>query len=285
MAAIQLCSADQVNENIASASHFIRIASKENPHLIATPEMTSLIDRKPGALFAKSKTEEDDCALASFRALATELHVWLLIGSLPIRVSPEKCANRSYLISPQGEIAARYDKIHLFDVDLGNGEVYCESNDYIAGDKAVLANLPAERPLRNVRLGMTICYDLRFPHLYRALAKAGAEVLMVPAAFTRITGEAHWYSLLRARAIETGCFVIAPAQGGVHTGGCETFGHSLIVGPWGQIIAEGGIDTGVIHATLDLDQVAEARRKIPALKHDRIFLVGDAGIEPAASSV
>jgi predicted amidohydrolase len=241
--------------------------------------MTSLIDRKPGALFAKAKAEADDEALASFRALAAELNVWLLIGSLPIRVSQGKCANRSYLISPQGEIVARYDKIHLFDVDLGAGETYCESNDYIAGDKAVLANLPAERPLQNVRLGMTICYDLRFPHLYMVLAKAGAELLMVPAAFTRITGEAHWHPLLRARAIETGCFVVAPAQGGIHAGGasaaggCETFGHTLIVGPWGQIIAEGGIDHGVIHATLDLDQVAEARRKIPSLKQDREFVL------------
>jgi predicted amidohydrolase len=265
VAAIQLCSTDQVKENIASASHLIRIASQENPHLIATPEMTSFIDRKPGALFAKSKAEADDEALASFRALAAELNVWLLIGSLPIRVSQEKCANRSYLISPQGEIAARYDKIHLFDADLGAGEAYCESNDYIPGDKAVLADIP------NARIGLTLCYDVRFPHLSRALAKAGAEILMVPAAFTQITGEAHWHSLLRARAIETGCFIVAPAQGGVHVGGCETFGHTLIVGPWGQIIAECGIDPGVIHATLDLDQVLEARRKIPALKHDREF--------------
>ncbi|MEK7748313.1 MAG: carbon-nitrogen hydrolase family protein [Nitrospirota bacterium] len=271
MAAIQLCSSDEVRENIESASRLIRLASHEQPHLIATPEMTSLIDRKPGALLAKSKVEKDDEALAAFQALAAKLHVWLLIGSLPIRVSQEKCVNRSYLISPQGKIASRYDKIHLFDVDFGNGETYCESNDYIPGDKAVLANL------LHVRLGMTICYDLRFPHLYRAMAKAGAEILMVPAAFTRITGEAHWHSLLRARAIETGCFVIAPAQGGIHVGGCETFGHSLIVGPWGQVLAEGGIDPGVIHATLDLDQVAEARRKIPAMKHDRQFVLSEAG--------
>jgi predicted amidohydrolase len=180
-------------------------------------------------------------------------------------VSDTKTANRSFLIGPDGRIAARYDKIHLFDVNLPSGETYRESNTVAPGDDAVVANLPW------ARVGLSVCYDLRFPQLYRTLAKAGAEILTVPSAFTETTGKAHWHVLLRARAIENACFVMAPAQGGEHANGRRTYGHSLIVGPWGDIIAEGGIDPGIVAAELDLGEIAAARGRVPALNHDRPY--------------
>jgi predicted amidohydrolase len=265
VACIQMRSGVEVNANIDAASAMIRRAAGEGAELIATPEMTSLLDRKPGAVFAKSTTEEADPALAAFRRLAAELKVWLLVGSLPIRADATRCANRSFLIGPDGAIAAWYDKIHMFDVQLNAGNIYRESEGFAAGEEAVLAAMP------KAKLGMTVCYDVRFPHLFRDLAKAGAEIISVPAAFTRITGEAHWHTLLRARAIETGSFIIAPAQCGKHADGRETYGHSLIVGPWGEVLAEAGVEPGMIVARLDLAQVADARRKIPALEHDRSY--------------
>jgi predicted amidohydrolase len=265
VACVQMRSGMEVNANVDAASALIRRAAGEGAELIATPEMTSLLDRKPGAVFAKSTTEAADPALAAFRALAAELKVWLLIGSLPIRADAARCANRSFLIGPDGAVAARYDKIHMFDVQLNAGNIYRESESFAAGGEAVLAATP------KVKLGMTVCYDVRFPHLFRDLARSGAEVIAVPAAFTRITGEAHWHVLLRARAIETGSFIIAPAQCGKHADGRETYGHSLIVGPWGEVLAEAGVEPGVIAASLDLAQVADARRKIPALEHDRPY--------------
>jgi predicted amidohydrolase len=192
--------------------------------------------------------------------------VAILVGSLPIRTEEGGIANRSYLISGTGAIDAVYDKIHMFDVQLGTGEVYRESDTFTAGRRLVLGRVA------QARLGLTVCYDVRFPHLYRDLAKAGAEVLVVPSAFTRVTGEAHWHTLLRARAIETGSFVIAPAQGGRHEDGRETYGHSLIIDPWGRILAEKTDDApGLILADLDLALVADARRRIPALNHDRAY--------------
>jgi predicted amidohydrolase len=265
VACVQMRSGMEVNANVDAASALIRRAAGEGAELIATPEMTSLLDRKPGAVFAKSTTEAADPALAAFRALAAELKVWLLIGSLPIRADAARCANRSFLIGPDGAVAARYDKIHMFDVQLNAGNIYRESESFAAGGEAVLAATP------KVKLGMTVCYDVRFPHLFRDLARSGAEVIAVPAAFTRITGEAHWHVLLRARAIETGSFIIAPAQCGKHADGRETYGHSLIVGPWGEVLAGAGVEPGVIAASLDLAQVADARRKIPALEHDRPY--------------
>lgn len=274
VACVQMRSTRRVNENIDAASSLIREAASRGAHLIATPEMTSLIDRAPGVVAASAKLEADDIALKAFRALAEELKCWLLIGSLPIR-KPEpapggaQIANRSFLIGPDGGIAARYDKIHMFDVQLGESNVYRESLDYAAGSEAVTARLP------QAVLGLTVCYDVRFPHLHRALAKAGAEILTCPAAFTRITGEAHWHVLLRARAIETGCFMLAPAQQGRHEDGRETYGHSLIIGPWGEILAEAEDGPGVIEARLDLEECARVRGKIPALQHDRDFrLIG-----------
>ncbi len=265
VACVQMRSGTDVAENIASASALIRQAAGQGAQLIATPEMTTLLDRKPGASWEKSTTEDADPGLAAFRRLAGELGVTLLIGSIAIRASEGKCANRSFLIGPDGQVLARYDKIHMFDVQLNAGNIYRESDSYAPGDAAVLAHSPVGE------LGLTVCYDVRFPELYRQLAAAGARIIAVPAAFTRITGEAHWHILLRSRAIETGCFVIAPAQGGKHQDGRETFGHSLIIDPWGKILAEGGVDPGVITATLDLSLVDEVRGKIPSLAHVRPF--------------
>jgi predicted amidohydrolase len=265
VACVQMRSGTDVADNIAAADALIRQAARDGAELIATPEMTTLLDRKPGAAWEKSTSEGDDTGVAAFRALAKELGVTLLVGSVAIRADEGKCANRSLLIAPDGEVVARYDKIHMFDVQLNAGNIYRESDSYAAGGRAVVASLP------QARLGLTICYDVRFPELFRQLALAGAQVIAVPAAFTRITGEAHWHILLRARAIETGCFIIAPAQGGRHQDGRETFGHSLIIDPWGEVLAEGGTEPGVIHATLDLAKVDEVRGKIPSLQHVRPF--------------
>jgi predicted amidohydrolase len=222
-----------------------------------------LFEAESDRLFAKVHVEDEDPSLLAFRATAKELGVWLLIGSMAIKVGERQCANRSFLIGPDGAIRASYDKIHMFDVDLPNGEQYRESRNFRRGERAVIADLPWGR------LGLSICYDLRFPQLYRALAHAGASFLTIPAAFTHTTGKAHWHVLQRARAIETGCFVIAPAQGGVHPNGRHTFGHSLIVAPWGEILAEAGEDPCVITAEIDPAKVAEVRQRIPALTHDR----------------
>ncbi len=266
VACVQMRSGTDVAENIASATALIRQAAETGAQLIATPEMTTLLDRKPGAVWEKSTSEALDPGLKAFRALARELKKTLLIGSIAIRTDQNgKSANRSFLIGPGGEVIARYDKIHMFDVQLNAGNIYRESDSFAAGSSAVIA------PLADTRLGMTVCYDVRFPDLYRQLAWGGARIIAVPAAFTRITGEAHWHILLRSRAIETGCFVIAPAQGGKHQDGRETYGHSLIIDPWGEILAEGGVDPGVITARLDLSKVDEVRGKIPSLQHVREF--------------
>lgn len=270
-AVIQLRSNDNVQENIDATAALVRRAAEEGAQLIATPEITSLVDCRPGMLAEKSRHEEDDEALAAFRALAAELKTWLLIGSMAIRSHSEKCVNRSFLLSPTGEIAARYDKIHLFDAQLCSKERYQESGRYHAGEHATVTKVD------DIKLGMTVCYDMRFSHLFRDLAKAGAEIIAAPAAFARTTGEAHWHVLLRARAIETGCFIIAPAQGGKHTDGRETYGHSLIVDPWGAVIAElVGDEPGFVLARLDLTQVQEARNKLPTLVHDRQYSVSSA---------
>jgi predicted amidohydrolase len=208
------------------------------------------------------------------REVARKLSIYIHIGSLAVKASPEKAANRGFLIDRKGDIAARYDKIHMFDVDLANGESYRESNSYRPGELAVVADLPWGR------LGLSVCYDLRFPALYRALAEAGASFLAIPSAFTRQTGEAHWHVLMRARAIENGCYVFAAAQGGKHEHGRETYGHSLVVDPWGKIIAEGGTEPGVIFAEVDPARVAAARAKIPSLHHGRRFELVEPMAEP-----
>lgn len=275
---MQLRSGREVAPNVEAAVALVAEAAKGGADFIATPENTSLMEAKRELLFEKTKPEGDDAALAALRAVAREKKVWLLIGSLPIRIAPEKLANRSFLIAPDGHIAARYDKIHMFDVDLGNGERYAESRNFEPGGEAVTADLPWGR------LGMSVCYDLRFPHLYRALAHGGSRFLTVPSAFTRPTGEAHWHVLMRARAIETGSFVIAPAQGGRHENGRDTYGHSLIVAPWGEIVAEAGIEPGIVMAEIDPAKVDEARGKVPSLNHDRAFSVPGASATVKAAS-
>jgi predicted amidohydrolase len=264
-ACIQLRSTDDVEENVRAASGLIRAAAKDGARFIATPENTTLMARDGGAKLEKSFAEKDDTAIPKFAQVAEELGVWLLVGSVAIKVSETKTVNRSYLFNPKGRVEARYDKIFLFDVNLPSGETYRESNTVVSGDRAVVASLPWGR------IGLSVCYDLRFPQLYRALAKAGAEILTVPSAFTQTTGSAHWHVLLKARAVENGCFVVAPAQGGLHANGRRTYGHSLIVNPWGEVLAEGGVDPGVIAADIDLVEVAAVRARLPSLDHDRPF--------------
>jgi deaminated glutathione amidase len=261
--------------NLDDAVALIRQAKQNGADYVQTPEMTNIMDIKRERLFAAMVSEEDDKSLARLRELARELGIYIHIGSLGIKVSPERAANRSFLIDRQGEIVARYDKIHMFDVDLANGESYRESRNFRPGELAVVADLPWGR------IGLSICYDLRFPALYRALAEAGASFISIPAAFTKQTGEAHWHILIRARAIENGCYVMAAAQGGMHENGRATFGHSLIVDPWGRIVAEGGTEPGVIMATIDPTEVASARGRVPSLQHGRRFEIA----EPVANPV
>jgi deaminated glutathione amidase len=264
-ACVQMRTGLDVAANIAAADALIREAKAAGAAFVATPEMTSLFEAESDALFAKVRGQDDDTALKTFRRTAEELGLWLLIGSLPIKAGERQCANRSFLIDPKGQVVAWYDKVHMFDVDLPGGETYRESRNYRRGERAVVADLPWGK------LGMSVCYDLRFPQLYRALAKAGASFLTIPAAFTHTTGLAHWHVLQRARAIETGCFVIAPAQAGKHENGRRTYGHSLIVDPWGVVLAEAGEEPGIITADIDPSKVTEARTRVPALTHDRPF--------------
>jgi predicted amidohydrolase len=272
---IQMRSGLEPQHNLAAALALIDEAGRGGADYVLTPEMTNILALKRDHLFAKIVTEEHDPTLATLREVARQLGIFVHIGSLAIKASPEKAVNRSFLIDRRGDVVARYDKIHMFDVDLAGGESYRESNNYRAGELAVFADLPWGR------LGLTVCYDLRFPALYRALAEAGASFLAIPSAFTKQTGEAHWHVLLRARAIETGCFVFAAAQGGKHENGRETFGHSLVVDPWGRILAEGGIEPGVVMAEVDPAEVAAARAKIPSLHHGRRFELVEPMAEPA----
>jgi predicted amidohydrolase len=274
---VQLRSGRSVAANLERAEALVRRAAQGGALYVQTPENTAIMEFKPELVLEAAETEEESTPLARLRTLAAELGIFLHIGSLAIKLDQTRVANRSYLIDPDGEIAARYDKLHMFDVDLAGGESYRESSHSRPGAKAVLADLPFGR------LGLSICYDLRFPQLYRALATAGADFIAVPAAFTRQTGEAHWHVLIRARAIETGAFVLAATQGGLHENGRATFGHSLIVSPWGEILAEAGEEPGVIFADIDLAASAEARARIPALKHDREFEVEIAGRSPHAA--
>ena len=269
VACIQMRSGTDVPANVADASALIREAAAAGATLVATPEMTTLLDRRPGKLLEQARAEDEDIALPAFRALAAELRITLLIGSIPIRVSQEQCANRSFLIDPAGNIRARYDKVHLFDVDLGPGQVYRESKRFVAGERSSVVGL------EGCRIGLSVCYDLRFPEFYRDLARRGADLVSVPSAFTVPTGSAHWHVLLRARAIETGCFVLAPAQHGVHDDGRETYGHTLVVDPWGRVVAERPAEPGVVLARLDLEDVARCRARMPSLAHDRPWTVAD----------
>jgi deaminated glutathione amidase len=266
-ALVQLRSGRSIDPNLEQAEALIRRAAQGGAHYVQTPENTALMELGTGRVLETAQSEDESVALRRLRALAAELGIFLHIGSLAIDLDGTCVANRSYLIDPDGEIAARYDKLHMFDVDLAQGESHRESAHCRPGSKAVLADLPFGR------LGLSICYDLRFPQLYRALATAGAEFIAVPAAFTKQTGEAHWHVLLRARAIETGAFVLAATQGGLHESGRTTFGHSLIVSPWGEILAEAGEEPGIVFADIDLAASAAARARIPSLQHGRDFEV------------
>jgi len=251
---------------LAQAEPLVREAVAKGAELIVTPEGANILQRDRARLFDKLTSLEDDPCVNGLRALAAELKVWILIGSALVRRPDGLCANRSVLISPAGEITATYDKLHMFDVDLPTGDRIRESESYTPGERAVVAEAAG------AKLGLTICYDVRFPKLHNALAHAGAEILTVPAAFTRPTGAAHWEILLRARAIETGAFVLAAAQGGVHEDGRATYGHSLAIAPWGEVLAEvADEEPGVLIADLDLAEVAKARQAIPALKNERAF--------------
>jgi deaminated glutathione amidase len=274
-AMIQMRSGLKPGANIGDAVRMIGEAKSAGADYVLTPEMTNILGAKREQIFAAVVEEEVDASLATLREVAHKLGIYIHIGSLAIKISPDRAANRSFLVDPKGDIVVRYDKIHMFDVDLADGESYRESRNYRPGELAVLADLPWGR------LGLTVCYDVRFPALYRALAEAGATMLAIPSAFTKQTGEAHWHVLVRTRAIENGCFVFAAAQGGKHENGRETFGHSLIVDPWGRILAEGGIAPGVVMAEIDPAEVVNARARIPSLQHGRRFEIIEPMAEPA----
>lgn len=268
---VQLTVTDDPAANLPETLRLIRQAAAQGATFVLTPECTNALGSNRTRLRTLLHPEEADPTLAALRAEAKALNIWLLAGSLGLLTGDEdgRFANRSLLIGPDGEIAARYDKIHMFDVNVSETEIYRESAGYRPGNRAILADTPF------AKIGLTVCYDVRFPHLYRRLAQSGAQIITVPAAFNHITGAAHWETLLRARAIETGCFILAPAQTGFHAEtegkGRRTHGHSLAIAPWGEILADAGTDPGVTLIDLDLDEVTKARARIPSLSHDRAF--------------
>ncbi len=276
-ACVQVNAGDDMAANIAAATDSIKAALGEGADFVGVPENVSMMVFGSKQIRGNARREADHPALAAFRNLAAKNGAWLLIGSLTIETGDEdgRVANRCYVIDASGNIVSRYDKIHMFDVDLPNGESYRESKNFRPGGEAVIADTAFGS------VGLTICYDVRFAYLYRSLAHRGAHLLTVSAAFTRVTGEAHWHILLRARAIETGCFVVAPAQCGVHPGDRETFGHSLIVGPWGEVLADAGTEPGFVIADIDPAVCAKARAMVPALTHDRSYQTGTVAAAPA----
>lgn len=265
IAAIQLTSGDDIAANIAQVTPLVCEAAAQGATIICLPE-NSFYMRREGTAAMNDGPTASHAGVIAMQALAKELNVSIVIGSIRAKESGmERPYNRSVLIGPDGLLQAQYDKIHLFDVTLPDGKEYRESSQALAGEHPVLATIAGKEPLK---LGLTICYDLRFPEQYRALALAGAQVLLVPSAFTRPTGQAHWHILLRARAVENACYVVAPAQCGTHPGGRETYGHSLIIDPWGEIIAEApGDQPGVIMAAVDTARIAQVRAQIPVLQH------------------
>jgi predicted amidohydrolase len=265
VACIQVNATNDLDVNIRTAAGLACDARSAGAGLVLMPENVAMMEWGRQNVIAKAMLEESHKALAAFREVARETGLWLHCGSLAVLLENGMVANRTYLLDPRGDVVAKYDKIHMFDVDLGNGESYRESATFAPGTDTVVADTPWGK------LGLSICYDLRFPHLFRDLAKAGADFLAIPAAFTRTTGRAHWHVLLRARAIETGCFVFAPAQCGEHVGGRQTFGHALIVSPWGMVLADGGEQAGFVITEVDPSEVMDARRKVPSLTHDRPY--------------
>jgi len=282
---IQFTSARDYEPNIRIVSDLVRRAHDDGADFVMTPENTGLTEPIGKLRREKARDEANHPVLAALCEVAQETGVWLLIGSLAVDLSREpdagqgegRLANRSYLVDSSGAIVARYDKIHMFDVDLASGESYRESNAFRPGGRMVLAETPWGV------LGMTVCYDLRFPHLYRALAQAGADFLAVPSAFTVPTGKAHWHVLMRARAIENGCFVFAPAQWGEHAEGRRTYGHSLIVDPWGEVLADAAEGVGIVSARIEISAIAKARRMVPSLQHDRPYTKPELPARPLAA--
>ena len=264
-ACIQNTATRDIAANIAWVCERIGEARSAGADFITLTETVALIEPVNAQIPDACYSEAEDPGLLAFRQLARALEVTILVGSQLIKMADQRIVNRSFLLDTQGEIVARYDKLHLFDIELSNGEFYRESEVISAGDKAVLATTPWGK------LGMSVCYDLRFAALYRELAQNGAQFITIPAAFTQTTGKAHWHTMVRARAIETACYIIAPNQCGHHADKRRSWGHSLIVNPWGEILADGGAEPGIIYADIDLSEVDKARSKIPALKHDRPF--------------
>lgn len=275
VALLQLTSSDDPAENLETVRGMMQQAADQGARFILTPEVTNCVSSSRAHQAAVLSPQDDDATLAGLREEAARLGVWLLIGSLALKTTdPDgRFANRSFLIGPDGAIRAWYDKIHMFDVQVSEVETYRESAGFRPGDSAVLADAGF------AKIGMTVCYDVRFPHLHRSLAQAGAQILTVPAAFSPVTGAAHWEPLLRARAIETGCYVLAPAQTGLHpssTGGTRrTYGHSMVISPWGEVLADAGTEPGITFVDLAMDDVAQARARVPALMHDRKFTPPD----------
>ncbi|SLN33884.1 carbon-nitrogen hydrolase family protein [Pseudooctadecabacter jejudonensis] len=270
IALLQLTSSDHPQENCAVTCDLIARAAKEGAAFICTPEVTNCVSMDRAHQAEVLRHQDDDATLAAFRAAAASNDVWLSVGSLALKGGADgRFVNRSFLIAPNGDIAAWYDKIHMFDVRVSDTETYAESSGYAPGDRAVVCDAGF------AKIGLTVCYDLRFPHLHRALAKAGADILLLPSAFSPVTGAAHWETLLRARAIETGCYVIAAAQTGTHAAQTgrdrQTYGHSVVIAPWGEVLADAGTDPCILHVEIDLSEVSKARRRIPALTHDRDF--------------
>jgi predicted amidohydrolase len=264
-ACVQMTSGVTIEGNIEQSAGLIRAAHADGAQIVGMPEVANLCQKSRRRALETAQYEENEPALKAWQELADELDIWLLAGSMVVKTAEDKLVNRAYMIAPDGAIAATYDKIHMFDVDLPTGERYRESDLFTPGDKAVLVDSPWGG------IGITICYDVRFPHLYRALAKAGANMIWTSAAFTRTSGKAHWHVMQRARAIETGCWILAPAQCGDHEDGRSTYGHAVIVSPWGEVVADAGEEPGYIIADLDLTRVAQARQSIPTLRHDRDF--------------
>lgn len=266
-ACIQLRSSKSLTENTDQAEQLIRAAAREGATYVQTPEMSNLLVKRREELLERISVPEQDFFLQTACRLALELGLFVHVGSLAVLTKSGKAANRGFLIAPDGGILATYDKIHMFDVDLDNGESWRESSTYEAGNQAIVADLPF------ARLGLAICYDIRFPAIFRSQSRAGAEILTAPAAFTRQTGKAHWHVLQRARAIENGAFVVSAAQGGLHEDGRETFGHSIVVDPWGNVIAELDSDEpGFVLAEIDTTAVEKARTRIPAIANEREFV-------------
>ena len=264
-ACIQNTATRDINANVNWVCEQIDEAHDAGAEFITMPESVGLIEPVNAQIPGQCFSEQQDTGLIAFQAKAKQLNVTILVGSQLIKLDNDRIVNRSFLVNDQGDITARYDKLHMFDIELANGEFYLESGVIIAGDKAVLATTPWGQ------LGLSICYDLRFAALYRTLAQNGAQFITIPAAFTQTTGKAHWHTLVQARAIETGCYIIAPNQCGHHADKRYSWGHSLIVDPWGEILADGGAERGIIYADIDLAKVDQARSRIPALKNDRDF--------------